>query len=174
MFAGNYAPAGWLLCDGSSLPIQGNEALYSLIGTTYGGNGQTNFMLPDLREKVVVSKGQLGSTTYDTGLKGGAKTVVLNVGNMPPHNHPIKAYADTATTSSPVGACLLAASVPQGAGYTSAKLYSALPSGTSTPDSPLDPVTVSETGGNLEHGNMMPFLTISYIIAKDGLYPEQK
>lgn len=173
MFAGNYAPEGWLICDGSTLPIQGNEPLFSLIGTIYGGDGQKNFKIPDLRENVVVSKGQQGNTTYATGFKGGANTVTLKYDNMPPHNHPINAYLDTATSSSPGGNNVLAVTVPQGAGYSDAKLYSTLPSGTSAPDSPLDPVAVTVAGGSTEHNNLMPYVTISYIIAKAGEYPSQ-
>lgn len=174
MFAGNFAPSGWLLCNGSTLPIQGNEALYSLLGTTYGGDGRTNFALPDLRERVVVGKGLLGTTNYITGSKGGANTVALTIANFPAHNHPVNAYADTATTPSPTGASILAKSVPQGAGYTDAKLYASLPSGTTIPDSPLDPVAVTSNGGNQAHDNLMPFITINYIIARNGLYPTQQ
>jgi Microcystin-dependent protein len=174
MFAGNFAPSGWLLCNGSTLPIQGNETLYSLLGTTYGGDGITNFALPDLREQVVVGKGQLGTTNYTTGSKGGANTVVLTIANIPPHNHPINAYADTATTASPTGTSVLANSVPQGAGYTDAKLYVSLPAGTTNPDSPLDPVAVASYGGSVAHDNLMPYLTINYIIARAGLYPQQQ
>src|SRR3974390_551311 len=92
----SFAPAGWALCNGQLLPISQYTALYSLLGTTYGGDGITNFALPDLREQVVVGKGQLGTTNYTTGSKGGANTVVLTIANIPPHNHPINAYADTA------------------------------------------------------------------------------
>jgi microcystin-dependent protein len=145
MFAGYYPPSGWLICDGSTLPIQGNEALYSLLGITYGGNGATTFALPDLREKVVVGNGQLGTTNYVTGLTGGADTVALTIANIPPHNHPLNAYTDTATSASPTGANILAVSVPQGTTYTSAKLYATLPSGTTDPDSPLDTVAVSSS-----------------------------
>ncbi len=173
MFAGNYAPEGWLICDGSTLPITGNEPLYALLGTIYGGDGKTNFNLPDLRERVAVSKGQLSGIDYSTGLMGGASTVRLKYENMSPHNHPINAYADTATSSSPIESSILAASVPQGTGYLNAKLYATLPSGTSSPDSPLDPVAVSTAGSNLPHENMMPYVTISYIIARMGLFPEQ-
>lgn len=173
MFAGNYAPEGWLICNGSTLPIQGNEPLYALLGTIYGGDGKTNFGLPDLRDKVVVSKGRLDGIEYTTSLKGGASTVLLKCENMSPHNHPINAYTDTATTSSAGGSSVLAVSVPQGTGYLNAKLYATLPSGTSSPDSPLDPVAVSTAGSNLPHENMMPYVTISYIIAKTGLFPSQ-
>lgn len=173
MFAGNFAPSGWLLCNGSTLPILGNEPLFSLLGTTYGGDGRTNFALPDLRERVAVGKGQLGTITYVTGLKGGANSVTLNLANIPPHNHAINAYADTATTSSPTGINVLALSVPQGAGYTDAKLYASLPSGTLTPDSPLDPVAVASSGGNVAHDNLMPYIAINYIIARTGLFPQQ-
>lgn len=173
MFAGNYAPSGWLICDGSTLPIQGNEALYTLLGTTYGGDGRTTFALPDLREKVVVGNGQLGTTNYVTGSTGGANTVTLTIANMPPHNHTLNAYADTATTASPTGTNILAVSVPQGATYTSAKLYATLPAGTTEPDSPLDTVAVSSSGGSTPHDNLMPYLTINYIISKTGIFPQQ-
>ncbi len=173
MFAGNYAPSGWLLCNGATLPIQGNEPLFSLLGTTYGGDGRTNFALPDLREQVAVGKGQLGTTTYVTGLKGGFNSVRLNLSNTPSHNHAINAYADTATTASPTGTNVLASSVPQGAGYTNARLYASLPTGTTDPDSPLDPVAVASSGGSLAHDNLMPYITINYIIARTGTFPQQ-
>lgn len=174
MFAGNFAPSGWLICDGSTLPIQGNEVLFALLGTTYGGDGRTNFALPDLREKVAVGNGQLGSTNYVTGATGGANTVALTIANIPSHNHPLNAYADTATTASPIGTNILAVSVPQGSTYTSAKLYASLPTGATDPDSPLDPVAVSSSGGDTPHDNLMPYLTINYIIAKTGLFPQQQ
>lgn len=173
MFAGNYAPSGWLLCDGSTLPIQGNEALFALLGTIYGGDGKTNFQLPDLRERVVVGKGQLGTTSYVTGLSGGANTVALTTANIPPHNHPINAYADVATSGSPTGVNVLAKTTPQTV-YTDAKLYVSLPTGTTTPDSPLDDVAVSNSGGGLAHDNLMPYITINYIISKTGLFPQQQ
>jgi microcystin-dependent protein len=173
MFAGNYAPAGWLLCDGSTLQITSYEALYSLIGITYGGDGAKTFQLPDLREQVVVGSGQLGMVSYTIGSKGGAKNVTLIPDNMPPHIHALQAYNDNATTGDPTGNNVLAKSVPQGTGYTDAKIYASLPAGTADPDSPLDPIAVSRIGGNGPHSNLMPYLTISYIISIEGLYPTQ-
>jgi microcystin-dependent protein len=173
MFAGAYAPSGWSFCDGSSLPIIGNEALFSLLGITYGGDGAKTFCLPDLRSRVAVGGGTLNKTTYTTGMFGGSANVALTSSNMPAHTHNLLAYNDNGTTSIPSATSMLAISVPQGAGYTNIKLYSSLPSG-GTPDSPLDPIAVESTGGGGAHSNIMPSLTINFIISTSGLYPTSK
>ncbi|MBP1638428.1 MAG: Tail Collar domain protein [Bacteroidetes bacterium] len=173
MFAGTYAPVGWRFCDGSALPISGNEVLFGLLGTQYGGDGKTTFCIPDLRSRVAIGKGQLNQIKYTTGMFGGNATVALLSANMPIHNHNLLAYNDNATTGDPSGTHMLAKSVPQGTGYSDVKLYSSVPSG-GTPDSPLDPIAITPVGSGLAHNNLMPCLTINFIISINGLYPVSK
>src|SRR5687767_11700225 len=110
LFAGNFAPRGWAFCDGQELMIAQNTALFSILGTTYGGNGQTTFRLPDLRGRVPVHAGQgPGLTNRDLGANGGAQDVKLDVGHMPAHVHPIRATSTTATSTIPTNRVLAAA-----------------------------------------------------------------
>ena len=169
MFAGNYAPEGWAFCDGSTLPINGNEALYSLIGVTYGGDGQTNFKLPDLRGRLPVHKGQNAQTgtTYAMGQQGGVEKVTLTSGQLPAHTHPVNAQAGAVPGSlkNPNNAFWATSSTGQYAASTSTT--------TVTPDTKLGNQAISAVGGGQAHDNMMPFLTVSFIIALNGLYPSQ-
>lgn len=159
LFAGNYAPAGWAICNGTTLSIPGNEMLFSLIGTTYGGDGQTTFALPDFRGRVVLSQGQnpTTGTTYNVGQKAGTETVTLTLDQLPAHTHGVQASSNGPTTNNPEGAI-----------WTTNKQYSTL-----APNGTMKPNTVSSVGGNGAHNNMMPFLPINYIICLYGLYPQQ-
>ncbi|EXG77861.1 microcystin-dependent protein [Xylanibacter oryzae DSM 17970] len=172
LFAGNYAPQGWHICDGSSLPISQNEALYSLIGTTYGGDS-VNFNLPDLRGKVPVGKGQLlGGANYVLAAKGGTSQVQLNATNNPPHTHLLNAVQVNGTTSDPTGNKVLAKSVlKDNTVYANVKNYDTLPSGTTEPDSPLNANAIQAQGNSMPHNNMMPYTVMNYIIALEGIYP---
>lgn len=174
IFAGSYAPNGWHFCDGTLLSISQYTALYTLLGTTYGGDGQTTFKLPNMTARVGVGIGQLtGGKNYDLGQVGGVTDVTLTEATLPSHNHTVRAYTGNATSADPRGATVLATSVPGNQGYSSVKLYSALPSTQTEPDSPLDSQAVLSTGDNMSHTNMMPYTTINFIIALDGMYPEQ-
>lgn len=159
IFAGNYAPQGWALCQGQILSIAEYDLLFALIGTTYGGDGQTTFALPDFRGRVVLSQGQnpATGTTFNMGQKAGTETVTLTTGQMPSHTHGMQASSLSGTTSSPTNAVW--AQSPQ---------YS-----TSTPNGSMNPSTVSSVGGNQAHNNMMPYLPINYIICLYGIYPSQ-
>lgn len=154
MFAGNFAPAGWLFCSGQLLPISENETLFQLIGTTYGGDGQSTFALPDLRGRVPVHIGN-GYVLAETG---GAESVTLTTAQIPSHTHSQSASRTPAsTTGSPTG-------LTADAGTT--LIY-----GADTPSVPLNAAAVSTVGGGQPHDNMAPFLTVSYIISLFGIFP---
>lgn len=158
-WAGLYPPVGWNFCDGTSFPISENETLFTLIGTTYGGDGETYFQVPDLRGRVPVHVGggvMLGET-------GGSESVTLTVGQLPTHNHALVASVDPATTSKVAGN--VPASMPA-AGTGSAY-------GTVEPFRPLDPSSVALVGGNQPHDNMQPYLVTNYIISMFGIFPSQ-
>lgn len=156
LFAGNFAPAGWLLCHGQLLAISDNETLFTLIGTTYGGDGESTFALPDLRGRVPLHQGN-GAVLAS---QGGAETVTLTVPQVPAHAHPLAASTDVATQTAPAG------NVP--AQPTAADLYIA-----DTPDAGLAASTVGPTGGSQPHENMQPFLGLNFIISLFGIFPSQ-
>lgn len=161
MFAGRFAPQGWAFCDGSLLPInQANEILFSLIGTTYGGDGFSNFALPDLRGRIPVGQGAgPGLTPREMGEQNGSETVMVTTSQLPAHSHPIKINSSSGNQGSPANA-YWAANVAQ---YTQP----------ADENAQMNPSAVSASGGGLAHDNMMPFLCISFIIALEGLYPTQ-
>ena len=168
MFAGNFAPRGWALCEGQILPIAQNTALFSILGTTYGGNGQTTFALPDLRGRVPVGQGQgPGLSPYVLGEMTGVETVALLPNEMPAHSHNVQVstgQADTATANSNY----LANSVGSLAGDPVAvNTYNGTPSGF------LGGASISMTGGSLPHDNIQPSLCINFIIALNGIFPSR-
>ena len=172
-FAGNYAPQDWAMCDGSIINIVGNEALFSLLGTTYGGNGATTFGLPDLRGRLMVNRGQLLSNpqghNYILGEKNGVETVTLTGSNLPEHIHALNASTQDATTNVPDNN-ILAAPIDSGTGFT-VEMY--MPANTAdTTSAILSANTLSAAPGEgFPHDNLMPFLCINYIICKFGIYP---
>ncbi|MDD4921881.1 MAG: tail fiber protein [Bacteroidales bacterium] len=173
-FAGNYAPQDWALCDGSQINISGNESLFSLIGTTYGGDGVNNFKLPDLKGRLMVNRGQLISGgiqghNYVLGEKNGAEFVTLNVANLPAHTHTLNASTQDATTNTPDNN-ILAAPTDTGTGFTVEMYLPANTSGTTNVNLSGDTLGAAYGGGQA-HDNLMPFLCISYIICINGLYP---
>jgi microcystin-dependent protein len=154
MFAGNFPPAGWLFCDGQLLPISENDTLFQLIGTTYGGDGQSTFGLPDLRGRAPVH--------YGNGLilaeQGGAESVALTVNQIPAHSHPLLASAGPGSANNPGGNVT---------GESAAvKLYVS-----EAPTANLNPQAVGFVGGSQPHENMQPFLCISFIISLFGIFP---
>lgn len=155
MFGGNYAPQGWAICNGQLLNIADNELLYALIGTTYGGDGQNTFALPDLRSRIPVHP----SPAYSLGTKGGAETVSITHNQMPTHTHIPLAANEPGTSST-----------PENMVWATGSKTSYAASG--APISMM-PYALSPVGGNQPHDNMMPSLTISFIIALDGLFPPQ-
>ena len=163
MFAGNFAPLDWHYCDGTLLSISEYQALYTLIGTTYGGNGTSNFALPDLRARVPVSQGQGNSlSNYTLGESYGVENVTLTVPTMAAHNHPFNATSAAAANLGPNGGTTVA-TAPSGT-----YLY-AQASGATIEQ--LAPTAISFSGGSLSHTNIMPVLAINYIIALFGVYP---
>ena len=154
MFAGNFAPAGWMDCDGQLLPISGNETLFQLIGTTYGGDGQSTFALPDLRGRVLVHVG----AGIVLGEQAGVESVTLTAQQIPAHTHGHSASASPAsTTGNPTG-------LTADAGTT--LIY-----GADAPSIPLNAAAISTVGGSQPHDNMAPFLAVSYIISMFGIFP---
>src|SRR4051794_3976908 len=166
MFAGNFAPTGWALCNGQLMPISQNTALFALIGTYYGGDGRVTFGLPNLMDSVPVQAGQGGglSPRY-LGESGGSATVALLSSEMPSHTHvPQAVTASPGNTNNPVGATWAAAKF----GKVSENLYS-----TATPDIQMGPSAVGIAGNGQPHNNMPPYLTVTFIIALQGIFPQR-
>jgi len=161
MFAGNYAPTGWALCNGQILSIAQNTALFSLLGTMYGGNGQTTFALPDLRGRIPLNFGQgPGLTDRGQGEVGGEETVTLLSNQMPMHTHLPNAESGGGNNTSPANN-YWAASTRRDLTYTP------------TPSSTMSPNAVAPVGNNQPHDNMQPYLAVSFIIALQGIYPQR-
>jgi microcystin-dependent protein len=158
-FGFDFAPPGWAPCAGQSLPINQNQALFSLLGTTYGGDGRTTFNLPDLRGRVPMSFGQgPGLSTYAQGQSGGDESVTLQAGQIPGHTHQIAA-SSTATTTNPAAA--VPAVTPARAAY-----------GTTT-DLAMSPAMVGLSSGDGAHPNVQPYLVLNWCIAVAGVYPSR-
>lgn len=160
MFAGSFPPLGWAFCDGQLLAIAENDALFALIGTTYGGDGVTTFALPDLRGRLPVSQGQnpQTQTTYTIGGQGGTETVGLTVQQLPAHTHAVNVSSLPGAIDSPSGSFFA----------ENVQAFS-----TSPPNGTMASGTILPTGGSQPHDNMMPFLPISFIISLVGVYPTQ-
>jgi microcystin-dependent protein len=156
MFAGNFAPAGWMFCDGQLLPISENETLFQLIGTTYGGDGQSTFALPNLASRVPIHRG----TTHVQADAGGVESVTLTTQQTPIHNHAYLAALNPASISSPSNNVLAESSA--------INMYIA-----DSPSASLAPQAVTPVGGSQPHENMQPFLVISFIISLFGIFPSQ-
>ena len=153
MFGGNFAPAGWMFCEGQLLPISENETLFQLIGTTYGGDGQSTFALPDLRGRLPIHFGN-GFTLAETG---GAEEITLTVSQMPAHSHPLLATDAAASTTDPTN-------------HLTAKpdknLYRPGPAAV-----PMAAQAVGSTGGSQPHNNFQPYLCVDFIISLFGIFP---
>lgn len=168
MFAGNFAPAGWALCQGQLLSIADNVVLFNLIGTTYGGDGQTTFALPDMRGRVPINQGQgRGLSNYPLGKQVGVETVTLTPAQLANHNHPVLAVNQPGNANVPSGKVLLAALGGQAAsGDFAVPAYA--PAAALTQ---LNANTVSPAGGGQPHTNVQPYQSLNYCIALTGLYP---
>jgi len=161
MFAGNFAPRGWAFCDGQLLAVSQNDALFSLLGTIYGGDGRTTFGLPDLRGRIPIHAGHgPGLSERRLGAKGGEETVTLTVNQLPSHTHPLQCSSQNALQTSPNGTVLGQA--------TSIDLYRV-----TEPDASLSSQSITNTGGSRSHTNEMPYLCIHFIIALFGIYPSR-
>lgn len=167
IFGGTFAPLGWALCQGQLLPIAQNAALFSLLGTTYGGDGVQTFALPDLRGRAVLGFGQgTGLSPYTQGQMGGVETVTLNTQQMPAHSHTVAA-TEAQSTTDPKGA-VPANTQPPTPG-AAPKVYGASPDGKTTMNSAM----IGQTGGNQPVSVQQPYLVINYIIALQGIFPSR-
>jgi microcystin-dependent protein len=154
MFAGNFAPVGWEFCDGTLYPISENETLFQLIGTTYGGDGESNFAVPNLSSRVPIHQGN-GFILAETG---GAEEITLTVQQIPTHTHPLVASASGGSSNSPTNNVLAASQ--------SIDMYRE-----TSPAVALAPNAIGPTGGSQPHTNLQPFLGINYIISFFGIFP---
>lgn len=157
IFAGSFAPVGWQLCDGSLLPISGNEMLFQLLGTTYGGDGQSSFAVPDLRGRLPLHQGN----GFMLGQAGGVETVSLTTAQIPAHSHEWIASSDAGSGATSPGNAVLART-PGADVYT-----------TDIVPVPLSPAMLSSAGRGWPHDNMQPFLSLNFIIALFGIFPSQ-
>lgn len=157
MFAGNFAPAGWMFCEGQLLPISENETLFQLIGTTYGGDGQSTFALPDLRGRIPIHQGN-GFILAETG---GAEEITLTVSQIPAHSHPMLATIDAASTTAPGPNVVLARTLAS----------TITPFGSDAPKGFLSPSSVGSVGGSQPHTNFQPYLCVDFIISLFGIFP---
>jgi microcystin-dependent protein len=154
MFAGNFAPAGWMFCEGQLLPISENETLFQLIGTTYGGDGESTFALPDLRGRIPIHQGN-GVILAETG---GAEEITLTVNQIPAHTHPMLASQNAAQDTSPQN-------------KVTGQSGTALIYIQDSPDANLSPQAVTSVGGSQSHTNFQPYLCVNYIISLFGIFP---
>ncbi|MFN2622998.1 MAG: phage tail protein [Chthoniobacterales bacterium] len=160
IFPFNFAPKGWAWCDGQLLPLSQNTALFSLLGTTYGGNGKSNFALPDLQGRAPMHPGQgPGLSLHDLGETGGSETVSLLESEIPSHTHALMASTSTANQPGP------------NANNSLARVQGATPYGAATNLVPMAPEALAPAGGDQPHNNMMPYLTFYFNIALQGVYP---
>ncbi len=161
MFGGNFAPAGWMLCQGQTLAISENDTLFNLIGTTYGGDGQSTFQLPDLAGRLPVHMGTLpGGGAYVIGQSAGVETVTLTQQQIPQHNHPVLGSGNAGTVAMPAGNSL-------GFQPNSTIIWY----GTDAPLVPFNSQAITPDGGNQPHENMQPYLCVNFIISLFGVYP---
>lgn len=161
MFGFTFAPQGWALCDGQLLPISQNQALFALLGTTYGGDGTTTFALPNLQSRVPIHRGQgAGLSSYVAGQAGGTETVKLTAAQMPTHTHSVKASSSAAASGKPEGSALA---------QSASHIYTAQPD-TSTV---MNAKMLGAAGGSAPHGNIQPYLAVNFCIALAGIFPSQ-
>lgn len=160
IFAGNFAPSGWALCHGQLLPIAENDTLFALIGTTYGGNGETSFGLPDMRGRIPVHQGAgPGLSPRVLGQRGGSERVTLGLAQIPAHSHTLVASSVPSRSTAGSNGLLAPATVP---------IY-----GTGTPTTAMAPQALASAGGGQPHENMAPYLAINFIIALFGIFPNE-
>ena len=160
MFGFNFPPRGWALCNGQLLSIAQNSALFSLLGTFYGGDGQSTFALPNLQSRVAIHTGQgTGLSPYALGQAGGTENVTLIAQQMPAHSHSVDANAAAATYARPAGSVLA---------RTTADIYAAAPDGTT-----MNAGMIAASGGGQPHPNIQPYLVLNFCIALQGIYPSR-
>jgi len=161
MFAGNFAPTGWAQCNGQLLPISQNTALFSLLGTYYGGDGKSTFALPNLQDSAPLHPGQgAGLSLYDLGQQGGSPFVTLLESELPSHNHIANAKTSLGNSQTPADQTW--------AGSNNAKQYV-----NTAPNTAMSPFALSPAGGSLPHNNMALYLVVTFIIAMQGVFPQR-
>jgi microcystin-dependent protein len=166
----NFAPRGWALCNGQLLAIQQNTALFSLLGTFYGGNGISTFALPNLQGRIPIHAGQgNGLSPYVLGENGGTETVTLTYNQMPQHNHLVSASSNFGTSDAPSGNLLGATN----SGSPHDPIKGQLDFVTTAPNTTMEAATISQTGSNLPHANLQPYLVVNFIIALQGIFPSR-
>jgi microcystin-dependent protein len=169
IFPFDFAPINWALCAGQILSISQNAALFSLIGTYYGGDGRSNFGLPDLRGNVPVGQGQgAGLSLYEVGEMGGSPTVALLDANNPVHNHSVNATTNNASTTDPTNNVYAAGVFGTRGAEKAINLYT-----TAAPGPTLKSTALNSAGGNQSHNNMMPYLVLNFCICMVGVYPSR-
>jgi microcystin-dependent protein len=180
MFAGLRAPSNWAFCDGRLLNLNTYQALYSLIGTTYGGDGVTTFALPDLRSRLPVGQGSAaGMANYVLGTQAGAEAIALTAAQMPAHTHPFMASTAATDATAPFGRYLgdtsdVVVTVTSGTSVTPTQLKPFIPPGASAMTTvTLAPAAVGSEFGSGAHENRMPCVAINFIIALNGVYPSR-
>jgi microcystin-dependent protein len=161
MFAGNFAPRSWAFCDGQLLAISQNDALFSLFGTIYGGDGSTTFGLPDLRGRIPIHAGSgPGLSPRQLGSRSGQEEVTVTVNQLPGHTHAAQGHNGSATSSNPSGRVVAS---------TNVNVYRNAPPAVV----PMNPAAISNTGGSGPHNNLMPTLCVSFIVSLFGIYPSR-
>lgn len=165
MFAGNFAPAGWALCNGQLIPISQNTALFALLGTTYGGDGRITFGLPDLQGVAPMQQGQgAGLSTRSLGETSGQPSVTLQTSQLPAHTHQVNAVDASGDATTPNNALWASPML----GRIGTNMYS-----NATPDQMMNPMSTAITGGSQPHNNMPPYLCVTFIIALQGIFPQR-
>lgn len=159
-YAFNFCPRGWARCDGQLLPINQNQALFALLGTQFGGNGQTTFALPDLRGRSIMSQGASHSYASDVGATGGSEQTSLTTANLPAHTHQVPAFPREGTTGSPSGAVW-------------AKSGDGSPTYDAKNDAVMNPAAVAVRGGSASYVSMQPYLVTTCCIALQGIFPSR-
>jgi microcystin-dependent protein len=160
MFAGSFNPLGWEFCNGQLMPIAENETLFQLIGTTFGGDGESTFALPNMQSRIPIHLGSSGGATYVLGETGGVESVTLTVSQIPSHTHPMLASTDPGLGTNPAGAVAGALSP-----------VSIYKPNLAAPNIAMNAASVTPVGGSQPHDNMQPFLAINYIISLFGIFP---
>jgi microcystin-dependent protein len=166
IFSFNFAPKGWALCNGQLLPINQNQALFSLLGTTFGGDGRVNFALPDLRSRVPISMGN----GFVLGERGGSESVTITQSTMPAHNHALMGDNVNGSTDTPASNTVLGVGngVANPGGNFNVDIYA-----TGAPNNTLWPGSITNNGGSQAHNNLMPYLCLNMSIALQGIFPSQ-
>jgi microcystin-dependent protein len=161
LFGGNFAPLGWVFCNGQLLSIANDSALFALLGTTYGGDGQTTFAVPDLRSRVPNHQGQgSGLSNYIIGQQSGTETVTLTSNQIPVHTHTVAVSSSAASTGTPSPSVTL--------GVAAAETYIA-----DAADGAMNPQSIGLAGGSQPHDNLQPYLALNYVIATEGIFPSR-